>query len=352
MVALVTISGQESEIMVVTERVRIGAIGTGGIAGTHFRNLATIEGVDLAAFCDVARERATAAAERFNPQARVYDNYEKMLADGDLDAIFVAVPPFAHGEIELAVIQAGLPMYLEKPVALSLVTARRVQQAISEHNALVCVGYHWRYTPATARVRELLSDATVGLVYGYYKTRSPLAGRPGHWLTVKERSGGQMVEQTTHIIDLARLLCGEVKTVYARFANRLTAPQPAFTAADVGTATLEFENGTLGTISNCWLSPVNHISGMELWTDKGVVEFNQTSLSLRKDSDVAELPLPAVPAGVSNHVYADQAFIHAVRSGDRSAIQSPYGEAIRTLAVSLAATESAATGVPVSPASL
>lgn len=335
-----------------TKRIRIGAIGTGGIANTHFRNLSTIDGVELAAFCDVARDRAVAAAERFSPQARVYDDYEKMLTTGELDAVLVAVPPFAHGAIEIAVIQAGLPMYVEKPVALSLETARRVQQAIDERDAVVCVGYHWRYTPATGRVTELLADAIIGLVYGYYKTRSPLEGRPGHWLTVKERSGGQMVEQTTHIIDLARLLAGEVKTVYARFANRLTEAQPAFTAADVGTATLEFESGAVGTISNCWLAPVNHVSGLELWTDKGVVEFNQVGLRLRKDNDVEELPLAPVPTGVSNHYYADLAFVDAVRSGDRSLIRTPYAEAVRTLAVSLAAAESAATGRPVTPGSL
>ncbi len=326
-------------------RIRIGAIGTGGIAATHFRNLATIPGVELAAFCDVAKERAEAAAEKFNPSARVFSDHRALLDAGDLDAVYVTVPPFAHGEIEPAVIEAGLPMYVEKPVALSLETARKVQRAIEARNALVCVGYHWRYTPAVERVQELLSDATIGLVYGYYTTRPP---QGKGWLVLKERSGGQMVEQTTHIIDMSRLVAGDVTTVYARFANRVTGPNPEFTAADVGTATLQFTSGALGTISNCWLVPVNHLSGLQLWTDKGLVEFTQRSLTVRKDNETQDIPLPPTPPGVSGHYYADKAFVDAVRTGDRSLIRTPYDQAVKTLAVSLAATESAETGKPVS----
>ena len=328
-----------------TDRLRVGAIGTGGIANTHFRNLRTMPGVELVAFCDVALDRAEQAAERYSPQARRYTDFRQMLGDGNLDAVYVTVPPFAHGDIEVAVIEAGLPLYVEKPVALTLDTARRVQQAIEARDALVCVGYHWRYTPSTDQVQSVLDGATVGLLYGFYKTRPPQ--RPGHWLTIKERSGGQMVEQTTHIIDMARLLAGDVKSVYARFANRVTPVQPEFTAADVGTATLEFANGTLGTISNCWLTPVNHVSGLELWTDKGVVEFNQRSLRVRRDDAVEEIELAQAPEGVSNHFFADKAFVDAVRTGDRSLIRTPYAEAVKTLSVSLAATESASTGQPV-----
>jgi predicted dehydrogenase len=324
-----------------TKPVRLGAIGTGGIAATHFRNLRTIPGVDLVAFCDVSRDRAQSAAERFSPHARISTDVHDLLAAGDLDGVYVTVPPFAHGEIELAVLEAGVPMYVEKPVALSLDLARRIGQQIAERQALVCVGYHWRYTPAGARVQEALAGSTIGLVYGYYKTRPP---QGKGWLTVKEQSGGQMVEQTTHIIDMARLLAGDVKSVYARFANRVTGPAPGFTAADIGTATIEFASGALGTISNCWLVPLNHASGLEVWTDKALVEFDQRSLRLRHDNEVTDVPLPPAPEGVSNHYYADKAFVDAIRTGDRSLIRAPYDEAVKSLAVSLAAAESAATG--------
>jgi predicted dehydrogenase len=80
-----------------------------------------------------------------------------------------------------------------------------------------------------------------------------------------------------------------------------------------------------------------------LWTDKGVVEFTQQSLTIRKDRERREVPLPPLDPDTTAHVYADRAFIEAVRTGDRSGVRTPYREAVRTLAVSLAATESAET---------
>jgi predicted dehydrogenase len=135
-------------------------------------------------------------------------------------------------------------------------------------------------------------------------------------------------------------------------ANRVTPVQPAFTAADVGTATLEFESGALGSISNCWLTPMDYVSSVELWTDKGVVEFKQGVLRLHRDTEVTEVPLPPVPPQVSGHYYADAAFVEAVRTGERARVRTPYGEAVKTLAVSLAATESAASGRPMAIADL
>ena len=323
------------------DNVRVGFIGTGGIAGIHLRNLAKLPQARVVALCDVVPGSAEAAAQRYGLKARTYTDFRALIDDGGVDALFITVPPFVHGEIELAAIEARLPFYVEKPVALTMELARRIERAIADTGTLAFVGYHWRYTPAVEATKELLHNAVIGLVYGYYKTRPP--GRSGHWLPIKERSGGQMVEQTTHIIDMARWLVGDVARVYARFANRLTQPIPTFTAPDVGTATLEFENGAIGTISNCWLVPVDHVSGLELWTDKGVVEFTQQSLTIRKDRERREVPLPPLEPDTTAHVYADRAFIDAVRTGDRSGVRTPYSEAVKTLAVSLAATESAET---------
>jgi myo-inositol 2-dehydrogenase/D-chiro-inositol 1-dehydrogenase len=323
------------------DRVRLGVIGTGGIATAHFRNLAKIPEAEVVALCDVVPGAAEAAAQRFGYRARIYTDFRKLIDDGGIDALYIMVPPFAHGEIELAAIEARLPFYVEKPVALTMEVARRIERALEESGVLGFVGYQWRYAPAGEKTKEVLADAVIGLLYGYYKTRPP--SRPGHWLTIKEKSGGQMVEQTTHIIDMARWLVGDVKRVYARFANRLTQPNPSFTAWDVGTATIEFVNSAVGTISNCWLVPVDHVSGIELWTDKGIIEFNQRRLTIQKDREIQEVPLPPLEPDTTVHIYADRAFITAVRTGDRSGVRTPYSEAVKTLAVSLAATESAET---------
>ena len=76
-----------------------------------------------------------------------------------------------------------------------------------------------------------------------------MGGFPGVlWWRRMEQSGGQMVEQTTHIFDLARYLCGEVQEVYAVYANRGQKQIPEYNIYDVGTATLRFASGVVGTI--------------------------------------------------------------------------------------------------------
>jgi len=77
--------------------VRMGFIGTGGIAQGHMDRISAIEGVEMVAFCDVQMDRAQAAADKFGGAA--YDSFERMLNTEDLTAVFVGTPPFAHGDI-------------------------------------------------------------------------------------------------------------------------------------------------------------------------------------------------------------------------------------------------------------
>ena len=103
---------------------KIGFIGAGGIAHRHFGVLEQFEDVVIAAVTDVDGGRAEAAAARFG--ARAYTDFAAMLADCSLDAVYVCVPPFAHGAPERAVIAAGLPFFVEKPVAIDLATALEI----------------------------------------------------------------------------------------------------------------------------------------------------------------------------------------------------------------------------------
>ncbi|MDW8367265.1 MAG: Gfo/Idh/MocA family oxidoreductase, partial [Abditibacteriales bacterium] len=89
--------------------IRIGFVGTGGIAGMHMNNLRQIEGVELVGFYDIVRERAEQWAQQFGGTA--YGDYRTMLDKADLDAVYVCVPPHAHGA-ELEVAKAGLPLFV------------------------------------------------------------------------------------------------------------------------------------------------------------------------------------------------------------------------------------------------
>jgi predicted dehydrogenase len=229
--------------------VRVGFIGAGGIANAHLQVLRHMEGVRIAAFCDVDRERAESHAAAYN--GRAYTDVHAMLDAEKLEAVYICVPPHAHVGQEEALIERGIPFFVEKPIANTLEKAESIAAAVEKAGLLTSVGYHWRYMTYSQLARERLAGKTIGMALGYW-----MGGMPGvYWWRRQDLSGGQMVEQTTHIIDLARDLCGEIVEVYAAMSTRASGDIENCTVTDVGTMTVKFASGAVGAISaqGVWL---------------------------------------------------------------------------------------------------
>src|SRR5215211_1154817 len=110
-------------------QTRIGFIGAGIIANRHLGNLLGFDDVAVVAVADVAAERAASLAARCGGQP--YGDYQEMLARERLDALYVCVPPFAHGAPELAAVEHGLPFFVEKPLAVDLATAETIADGVA-----------------------------------------------------------------------------------------------------------------------------------------------------------------------------------------------------------------------------
>jgi myo-inositol 2-dehydrogenase/D-chiro-inositol 1-dehydrogenase len=318
--------------------VRVGFVGTGGIAQTHLEALSRIEGAQLVAFCDVDAARAESAAARFG--GRAYTDYAQMLREKPLDALYVCVPPHAHGEVEQLAAERGIHLFVEKPVARTLECARAVDAAIQKAGILSAVGYHFRYYGATERARERLQGLPIGMAIGYWH-----GGMPGvPWWRQHALSGGQLVEQTTHIVDLARYLVGEIVEVFAYLAHGVAPlPYPDSDVSEAGVIAMRFANGAVGTITNtCMLNPPGEVA-LKIYTPDRILEVSwgklvETEANRREEYSSRDNP----------YLNEDRAFIEAIRTGDASLIRSTYSDGVRTLAVTLAADESARTGKPVS----
>jgi predicted dehydrogenase len=189
--------------------VRIGMVGAGAVAARHVRTLLAMDGVELAAVADPALERAKELAAEAGASA--YPNHMELLAAERLDAVYICVPPFAHGVPELAVIDAGLPMFVEKPVAIDRETAAEIAARLAGGPLVTCTGYHWRWLDIFDRAAELLADRPARLVQCSWLDKVP----PPSWWLRRDGSGGQTIEQTTHVLDTARGLAGEVTEVHA-----------------------------------------------------------------------------------------------------------------------------------------
>src|SRR6185437_1912799 len=201
---------------------RIGLIGAGNVGRRHAQVLSGFPDVHLAGITDAVPETAAALARDVG--CRPFPGTGELLSAG-LDAVYVCVPLAATAE-----------------------TAERVGARIAAAGVLTAVGHHWRYLKVVERARRLLDGRAVRLVGGAWLDKVPPVG----WWPVRDRSGGPVIEQAAHVLDLARVFAGEVAEVFAMGNGQ----PPAVPGADVDgvtTATLRFHSGALGTLSTTCL---------------------------------------------------------------------------------------------------
>ncbi|WP_425374305.1 glycosyltransferase [Lichenihabitans psoromatis] len=317
------------------DKTRIGFIGAGGIAQRHLGVLAGFDDVTIAAFADPARERATEAAERFG--ARSYGDVDAMLAAEQLDAVFICVPPFAHGAPERAAIAKGLPFFVEKPLALDIEIAEAIGREVAAAGLITGCGYHWRYLDTVDEAKHILADNPARLLSGYWLDGTP----PPQWWWKQDQSGGQMVEQTTHIVDLARYLVGDVDRVFGLAEYTTRDDFPGLDVATASTATLQFASGAVANLASTCLLRWGHRIGLHIFGDGLAIELTDHDLMV----DVGR-GRPVRHAEGDPVWREDRDFIDAVRGGPNH-IRCPYPEALATHRVALAIQRSAASGQPV-----
>lgn len=314
--------------------MKIGFIGVGGIAGNYLKSLQKLER-GVAAFCDVNVDRARQTAEAHG--GRAYESHTDMLAAEPLDAVFICIPPSAHETQVADSALAGAAVFVAKPVALRLETALRTRDSIAKAGVVNQAGYMARYSDITEKARELVGDRRIGLGTGRFMCRMG-AGHP--WWGKAAVSGGQMLEQSTHVFDWLRYFIGEVEEVHA-FGHRGNGEDIA-DFEDSTVANLHFKNGAAGNIASTDCASVpegfaSEIMGRD-WYLRAVHDFQLTGQIEGENIDFT-----GEEAGYFRQV---QHFLRAVEQADQNLVRSSYEDATRTLAVTLAANTSLVSGRP------
>ncbi len=318
-------------------RLRVGCVGTGFIAGQHLRALAGFADVEVVAVADAVPERARQTADRYG--ARAHDDGLALLDGEDLDAVWLCVPPFAHGALEAAAIEREVPFFVEKPLATDLAVAREVAERVAERGLATAVGYHWRHLELVQRAEQLLAGSPAQLVTGCWLDRTPGVA----WWALRDRSGGQVVEQTTHVFDLARHLVGEVATVTA--AERPAADGQGDVPA-AACALLRFDSGAVGSISSARVLGGRHRVALHLVADGLAVEITERSLTDHELRVVGADGEEVVRSDQDPIAAEDREFLDVVL-GRVPHARVPYAEALRTHALACAADRAAREGTTV-----
>lgn len=316
------------------QKTRLGFIGAGGIARRHFGVLAQMQDVEIVGIADPDADRAAEAAALTG--AAAFAEAEAMLDACRPDAVYICVPPFAHGAPERACIARGLPFFVEKPVTLDLSLAEEIADEVERAGIITAVGYHWRYLDTVDEVRAALARNPAHLMTGFWLDQTP----PPHWWWEEDRSGGQVIEQASHIIDLARFLAGDVTEAYGLSARRDRTDFDGLSVPTATAATLRFASGTIANLSATCLLRWNHRVGLHVFADALAIEITDHDVMI----DVGR-GRPVRPAEGDPVWREDRDFIEAVQGGENR-IRCPYAEALETHRVAHAVAKSARTGNP------
>jgi predicted dehydrogenase len=322
--------------------LKVGFIGTGGIAGRHLANTARRDDVEMVGYADVVLERAQAVADQYGGSA--YDSFRDLYDEQKPDAVVICTPPFVHGDIEEEAAKRGIHFFVEKPVAINMEMARRVQAAVNQAGIATQVGYLFRFSEALVEARRLLSSRRIAMVQAhYYMPGLP----PPAWWPYMEKGGGQLIEQATHMLDLGRFLAGEVATVAGQAATvRDWSPVPPgyepeglllwteqFDIPDVTGLLMQYESGALGTLS-CSLVPQGSWDvGFKVVADGLLVTIEGGNARWTGDEEGEMQAAEGYDAYVLYELYNQ-----LIAGSTETSV--PYAEGVKSLAVSIAGYES------------
>jgi predicted dehydrogenase len=316
--------------------VRVAVVGVGGIAAEHLKNLEENQEAELVAVCDINNASADKAAQQYNVVP--YTDFDSLLDHEEIDALFLCVPPFAHGDMEEKAAARGIHLFVEKPVGLDMETVKRKAKAIRDSGIICGTGYCLRYLDTVAIAREYLQGKTIAMARAH--RFGSLVTVP--WWKEAAKSGGQLVEQTTHNLDLLIYLAGDVDKVSADMALRVMDDVPGIDIPDVYSVNLRFASGAVGHLDTSFVEQPDGRSSLEVIGRGFRISLDGTSLTImEKDKTIT------YKSQVNFYKEQDDAFIHAVKTRDDSGILVPYEVAVRTLQVSLAAHQSSESGTSV-----
>lgn len=291
-------------------------IGTGAFARRHLQVLSSEPDVQIVGHVSARPDRAKAAAKEWGGQA--YANAADLVDGARPDAVWISIPSSAHGAIEETLVDAGVPFFVEKPIAVDIGTAESIARKLARTPVIAAVGYHWRAMDTVPEVRSVLARHPVRLVQGAWLDTLPSS----RWWHRRATGGGQIIEQATHPIDLARSLVGEAKIL------GMTEGDARSEEIDVAMATaalLRFDNGApaVFTATNVLEGPAAVY--LQLACDGLLITILRHQVTYDTGREKRDVPVRNDPI-----VDENRAFLAAVRAGDQSKVFCTYPDALES----------------------
>ncbi|BBI35629.1 Gfo/Idh/MocA family protein [Cohnella abietis] len=315
--------------------VNIGFVGVGEMAEHHIKKIQNISHAKVTSIYDLNQSRSKEIANKYG--ALSYESVEQMLDSKQVDALYICTPPFTRdNSIEELAASKGIHLLAEKPLGLELTSVRRREKVILESGIIHSSGYCLRYLDIVQRAKGYLETKQIDLIMARRLGGIP----PLTWWNKIELSGGQLVEQSTHQLDLIRYLAGDFQEVHAIHEQRsIHKADPQATAYDVGTVSFVLKSGTVGNITSTCLAKYVGSNTVEFYGEDFYLKIDGMTLHIvDNEQDVT------LTSQDDFYLLQAQTFIEAIRQKNQDLVLCSYSEAAVTLEVTLAANESAILG--------
>jgi len=253
---------------------RVALVGLGAMGRNHLRVLGDLDGAELAAVCDSDAKAVDAVSQKHSVPG--YTSWDEMLERESLDAAVVAVPTRFHLQAGLAVLEHGLDVLIEKPIATDLEEGRTLVDTAKRAGKVLAVGHIERFNPAVRELQRRVGAGEIGRIFQIQARRQgPFPARI--------RDVGVVIDLATHDLDVMCTLAGsDVLRLYAETERRIHTDHE-----DILNALLKFDSGLLGVLQVNWLTPTK-IREVSVLGERGMFVCNYLTQDLThfKNADV------------------------------------------------------------------
>ncbi len=232
-------------------RVNLGVLGAGGIAMRK-----TIPGMLKARNCRLAAVMDPVGVDRVAAAfgvAKAYTSEDDLLADPEVEAVYIASPVACHASQIVRAAEAGKHVLCEKPLCLSLRQAKEAVAACRKHKVILQEGYMMKFHGAHAKIKELIEAGRLGkIVYMRAQLSCWYPRIPGAWRQdPKTGGGGALIDMATHLYDLLEFFAGPIRRIAALTATLVQ----DYKSDDASTTLLEFKSGAQATVDCFYCIP-------------------------------------------------------------------------------------------------
>ncbi|MEI6916086.1 MAG: Gfo/Idh/MocA family oxidoreductase [Armatimonadota bacterium] len=302
-----------------SDKIRFGIIGCGGIAGGHLHRLSDNPESEIVALVDTNAASIEKYKERFAnlKSARVYSDYKEMLKDGGLDAVQINTPHTLHYDQIMDSLNAGLHVLTEKPLVCNVKHAKEVIAKAEEVGKVVLISYQRHYSPDYVYIKSEIEKGTIGKVTAVAALQGQdwKIGQQGQWrLDPSLSGGGQLNDSGSHLLDILLYTTGlavESVNSYIDFRGE---------KVDINSATtLKFTSGAIGTITVIGDQP-GWWEDFTVWGTEGAIFARNGKLTFwvrgQEPFEPTDLPAGSDP---------DQNFIDVIKGRDTNKVPALCG---------------------------